>query len=188
MLVRTAEINAELGLPFGMGKLSGKWVPEELEREAAWEVLVELTTRISLVPIDDEHGSLREMLSSLRDLFPLIRDILKRYGPGLAAVSVEGSLVSFAHLTVGLLNGSLRPLLAKWHVALREHEESKPCDVGPMDWESRWSRAPELRGDLAMVQASLRTYATILARVCGAESMLVASRIAPSSALGSVRG
>jgi hypothetical protein len=58
----------EIGLPFGLGKVAGTWAPAEAEREAAWEMYVELVTRISVEELRPGQGLLREALSSLYSL------------------------------------------------------------------------------------------------------------------------
>ena len=45
---------------------------------------IELATRISTQALKDDEGILREALSSLHDLFPITREILKRHGPTVA--------------------------------------------------------------------------------------------------------
>lgn len=172
--MRTSEINAELGLPFGMGKVGGTWIPEDSEREAAWEMLVELCTRVSLVPIDETEGSLREALDSLRSLFPLVRDVLKRHGPGIAQASVQETTITFGFLSIALLNGGIRPYLSKWHTRLRQREESRPTGVNGLTWERDWEDGAEMRRDLVELQGSLRSYAQLLARACGGETILSA--------------
>ena len=58
------KISVELSLPY-LSKISGEWEPDENEREAAWELYVELITRVSVVNLGPEEGLLRESLSSL---------------------------------------------------------------------------------------------------------------------------
>ena len=71
--MQLAEVNAEIGLPWGLGKVGGTWRPDEAERSASWELLVELTTRVSLSELPPGEGLLRESLSSLHALFGLTR-------------------------------------------------------------------------------------------------------------------
>ena len=47
---RLTTISVELNLPF-LGKVSGQWAPEDAERVAAWQMYVELATRISTQPL-----------------------------------------------------------------------------------------------------------------------------------------
>ncbi len=44
-------------------KLSGKWEPEQVERDAAWEMYVDVVTRISVMPLAPGQGILREALN-----------------------------------------------------------------------------------------------------------------------------
>jgi hypothetical protein len=59
---RPSEINVELGLPY-IGKVSGMWKPDEAEQRAAWELYIELVTRISVAGLQPDEGLLRESLS-----------------------------------------------------------------------------------------------------------------------------
>jgi hypothetical protein len=68
--------NVELTLPF-LGKVSGQWAPDEAERQAAWEMYVELATRITIQPLAPGEGLLREALTSYYSLFATTRTILR---------------------------------------------------------------------------------------------------------------
>ena len=85
------DVTVTLGLPFGLGGISGSWSPDEEERKAAWEMYVELVTRVGIQELRPEEGLLREALSSLYTLFQTTRRILYRYGPRVAAPA-EGTL------------------------------------------------------------------------------------------------
>ena len=110
--VALEEINAELGLPWGLGKVGGVWKPDDGERAAAWEMLVELSTRVALVELRSGEGLLRETLASYYALFGVTRDILRRHGVSTARPDpARGSTVSFAALAIAVLNGAIRPCL-----------------------------------------------------------------------------
>ena len=68
-------IKLNLKLPF-IGGVEGIWEPDENEKKAAWEMYVELATRISVVKMEYDEGLLREALSSLHTLFNTTRTIL----------------------------------------------------------------------------------------------------------------
>jgi hypothetical protein len=63
MALKSVEVN--LSLPFGVGGLRGVWQPDQEEQKAAWEMYVELITRIAVVELGPSEGLLREALSSL---------------------------------------------------------------------------------------------------------------------------
>jgi hypothetical protein len=174
------EVNAEIGLPWGLGKVGGTWRPDDAERAAAWEMLVELSTRISLAELRPGEGLLREALTSHYALFGVTRDVLRRHGAATArSDSARGGTVSFAALSISMLNGAIRPLLAYWHPMLRDYEERKPAQISSVDWERRWDRAEVLRRELADVRSTLLAYAGLIADVCDARPVLGAIGFTP---------
>ncbi|NOX29122.1 MAG: hypothetical protein GXP35_03585 [Actinobacteria bacterium] len=173
-------LEVEVGLPFGIGRISGTWTPDTAERNAAWEMYVELLTRVSVADLAPEEGLLREALTSLHSLFDSTRAILRTYGPSVATAN-EGGVVTFGYLAVAILNGGLRPLLSKWHPLLVDHEERRPADMSSVDWERGWEKADELRAELDEVRKLLTTYAGILGEVCGAKQLLSAVEFRPST-------
>src|SRR5690554_2120685 len=68
-----------VALPFDIGR--AEWETSRAESKAAWELYVELTTRIATQPLPDDRGLFREALSSLYSLYPTTREILRRAGP-----------------------------------------------------------------------------------------------------------
>jgi hypothetical protein len=103
--------SVNVGLSIGPFQIGGEWRPDEAEELAAWEMYVELVTRISVAELRDGEGVLREALTSLYSLFGTTREILRRHGPTIARGKNKGQL-SFGYIAVAVLNGALRPLLA----------------------------------------------------------------------------
>jgi hypothetical protein len=158
-------LSFEISVPlFGGPKISGTWAPDKAEREAAWEMYVELVTRISVEELGPEEGLLREALTSLYSLFPSTRAILRAHGPAVAKLK-RGGDQSFGSIAVAILNRMLRPFLAKWHPALGEHESRRPPAESQAEWERAWERNDELRRELAAVRVTLTQYADVLAQV-----------------------
>ena len=158
------DVTVTLGLPFGLGGISGSWSPDEEERKAAWEMYVELITRVSVEELGPDEGLLREALSSLYSLFATTREILRRHGPGIARPK-EGRDLSFGVIAVTVLNRGLRPLLATWHPQLAHYESQRPPEISAVEHERRWDKAGELRQALEDLRATLRRYAELLAEV-----------------------
>ena len=61
------QVRVELG--WGPTMLSGRWEPDQVERDAAWELYVELVTRIAVAQLGPGGGVLREALTSLHQFF-----------------------------------------------------------------------------------------------------------------------
>ena len=160
-----------LKLPY-IGGISGTWVPDESERKAAWEMYVELVTRISVAKLGYDDGLLREALTSLYSLFDTTRGILRHYGPSIAQPKKEGKL-SFGYLAVAVLNSALRPVLAKWHPLLLDYENTKDHQVSTREHERKWDKHNELRNTLNNVRLVIVEYANILAQVADVPSLII---------------
>lgn len=156
-------ISVELKL-LGTNDISGVWTVNDKEQQAAWEIYVELVTRIPVVELRSDEGLLSEALSSLYSLFDSTREVLRSYGPELARTKSEGEL-SFASLSITLLNGVLRPVLAQYHPLLLDFESVRPQQVPPGQHERNWRKSSELRQILNVpVRDALIQYANLFAQ------------------------
>jgi hypothetical protein len=144
--------------------VSGTWKPSEEERNAAWELYVELATRVAVVPLN--LGLLREVLSSLYLLFATTRGILRQYGPAVARPRPEGEY-NFAQLAILVLNYELRPLLANWNPALAHWESRRQVDQSPAAHEEAWENAGRLRLEIEQTRQRLVAYTDLLPRRLG---------------------
>ena len=149
-----------VSLPFDLGQL--EFEPDEVQQRAAWELYVELTTRIAVQPLCPDEGFEREALSSLYSVFDASREILRQAGPPVA----QGPN-SFGPVAIEVLNKGLTPFLAKWHPLLLAHEHKRPPDVSALDHERSWKNASEFRRELAQVQEQMMIYARALAKIAG---------------------
>ncbi len=161
----------EFTLNLGVVSVKGQWNPNESERHAAWEMYVELVTRISVAELRSGEGLLREALSSLYTIFATTRSIMKAYGPEVAQPKGNEEW-SFGLLAVKILNDVLRPLLATWHPLLLDHEESRRPDVSALEHERQWSEYENLRNNLNAVRLVLIEYADVLGRVADVDSLI----------------
>lgn len=161
----------DLKLPY-IGGISGTWKPDESERKAAWEMYVELVTRISVTRLGPDDGLLREALTSLYSLFGTTRAILRHYGPSIAQPKDDGKL-SFGYLAVAVLNVVLRPLLAKWHPLLVDYENTKDVLDSSVEHERKWDNHEELHKALNDVRLTIIEYANILAQVADVPSLII---------------
>lgn len=162
-MARLDTITVNLKLPF-LGQISGTWAPDEVERDAAWEMYVELATRIAIAPLAPGEGMLREALTSLHSLFASTRDILREHGPRIARPSREGD-IAFAYLALAVLNGALRPLLTRWHPELTAYEQQRPPGESVVAWERAWPYRERLSQQIETTRQALLNYADVLAQV-----------------------
>ena len=170
-MAKLTSVKVSLKLPY-IGGVEGTWEPDENEQKAAWEMYVELITRISVAELKPGEGLLREALSSLYTLFDTTRMILRKYGPSVAQPKGKAKL-SFGYLAVAILNAVLRPVLAKWHPLLLDYESTKESSVSPLKHERQWDKNEELRGVLNDVRGVLIEYANLLAQVIDIPSLII---------------
>lgn len=137
-------------LQLKLGFVEAEFVAQEIDRRAAWELFVELATRVSTQSLPDMQGSEKQSLSSLYALFPTTREILKHHGP-----SAQNS----ARIAIAVLNVVLRPFLTRWHA---KFERGDPLDE---------LTCKQFRQELALMRVDLLEYANVLARVADVEQL-----------------
>jgi hypothetical protein len=143
-------------LKINLGFLETEWNPQELDREAAWELYVEMLTRVITQPLPDEHGDEKTALDSVYSLFVLTRDVLKRKGRGC---------VQFTKIAVIVLNQLVRPFTAKWHKLSLEgaFKDQEQCKL--------------FRKELSDLQVELRKYSKLLAEISQVEDMSALEKV-----------
>lgn len=138
------------GLKLNIGFLNAEFKPSDPDRHAAWELYVELLTRVTTQSLPLEHGDEKSALDSVFATFPLTREILRKHGPG----SNE-----FAKLAIPVLNQIIRPFTAKWH---------KLSLAGAF---KDVSKCKKFRAELTALQRQLHHYTQALASMAGVEDL-----------------
>ena len=120
------------------------------DQAAAWELYIEMLTRIVTQPLPSEHGDEQTALDSVYSLFPTTREILRRQGRGT---------LQFGKVAIPVLNQVVRPFTAKWH---RESLTDAFNDV---------EKRQQFRQELANLRQDLRNYNRMLAEIAGVEDL-----------------
>ncbi len=149
-----------VNLPFGIGGAS--WEADPTERNAAWELYIELVTRVAVQSLHPQEGLVREAINSLYSLFGSTREILRKAGPNVGA-----SHDSVGGIAIAVLNNGLRPFLSKWHPLLLEWEEQKANGVSPQAHEKAWDKEMIARGELDALRRDLEKYSEALGAIAG---------------------
>ncbi len=126
------------------------WEPNPVDQQAAWELYIELLTRITTQPLDTQEGCEDAALSSIYSLFPTTRDILKSKGRECA---------EFSKIAIVVLNQIVRPFTAKWHLFSTQEA-----------FKDR-ARCTEFRSELQVLQKQLKNYTALLADIAGVEDL-----------------
>ncbi len=167
-----------------VGQVKGYLYPTEAERAAAYELLIELSTRTAGTQLASTNGSIRDELDSIAEMFVLTREILRRHGTD--TVKGGGGNLSLAVVAVRVLNEVFRPVLSRWDPILRHHEGRRATDdpgATAIEWERRWERAGQCRTELNTMRSSVRAYIDTLSRIAGASAIADAVLNSPTSVM-----
>jgi len=130
--------------------LEMEWEPVEADKNAAWELYIELLTRITTQPLAETDGDEKTVLQSIYSLFGLTRAIIKSHGRDCN---------EFTKIAIIVLNQIVRPFTAKWHkVAVEDGFQNKAiCD--------------EFREELSCLQEKLCVYTKMLSEMAEVEDL-----------------
>lgn len=123
---------------------------KDADRDAAWELYVEMLTRIVTQPLSDDTGDEKAALKSVYALFPVTREILRQHGR---------QTIQFSKVAIPVLNQVVRPFTAKWH---------RLSLSGAFEDETMRS---EFREDLRGLLADMRNYIRMLAEIAKVEDL-----------------
>ncbi len=130
--------------------LEMEWSPAEPDKDAAWELYIELLTRITTQPLSDQDGDEETALQSIYSLFGLTRSIIKSHGRDCR---------EFTKIAIVVLNQIIRPFTGKWHKAAiaGRFDDSEIC--------------MEFRSELKELQELLHIYMKMLSDMAGVEDL-----------------
>lgn len=125
-------------------------------RLMARRIVVQMTSRVAVQPLDEDSGRADEAITSLHALFTFVRDLLdedagSRTTPGRPKVDV---------LALNMINCQLRPFLGRWH---RKYDDWRAQHQDAP--ESEWPEDARFRTELRELQSQLRPRAIAFARI-----------------------
>ena len=135
-------------LDIGVAKFDVSFQPQD--KDAAWEMYIEMLTRIVTQPLPSESGDEKAALDSVHTLFSTTREILRRRGRGT---------IRFSKVAIPILNQVVRPFTAKWH---------KESLSGAFNDERK---RQEFRKELKDLLVDLLNYNRMLAKIAGVEDL-----------------
>lgn len=130
--------------------LEMEWEPKDADKDAAWDLYIELLTRITTQPLRKSDGDEETALKSVYSLFEITRKILREHGRDCG---------EFSKVAIVVLNQVIRPFTAKWH---RLQIEGAFNDKGKIS---------EFRTELDALQSVLRKYTKMLSDMAGIEDL-----------------
>ncbi len=151
---------AEIGI--GTNKL--KLLINETDRQIAYKIWVELSTRKIGLPIDLEHDVISEVYDSWHTFFSVTRELIKDVPVNKFRRKETEEIV---RMSIGVLNDGLRPHLTKWQARFRRWygnaiEHTDFIEESPQEIQKRYPNYDELQADLLAVNQRLMAFRKIM--------------------------
>jgi hypothetical protein len=146
--------SAELGL----GDYKVSFRPNDLDRQIAYSIWVELSTRKIGLPIDVEDDVISEVYDSWYSFFGITRDLIKDIPVSKARSDSTGKIIE---LSIEVLNEGLRPHLTRWQARFRHWYEAQmenKEDASPQELQKKFPEYDALCADLLTVNNRLIKY------------------------------
>jgi hypothetical protein len=154
---------AEIGVGSGKFKLK----PNYTDRQVAYQVWVELSTRKIGLPIDLDHDVVAEIYDSWHSFFGVTRELIKSIPVNRVSDQSTRKIIS---LSIEVLNEGLRPHLTRWQARFRSWYDDKLKTAGavyeePQELQMKFKEFDALKTDLLAVNTKLIAYRTAMHRL-----------------------
>lgn len=152
---------AEVGV--GTGKI--KLRPNMTDRQVAYAIWVELSTRKIGLPVNLDDDVVAEIYDSWYQYFGVTRELIKTVP--VSRVS-DPSTRRIIQLSIDILNEGLRPHLTKWQARFRRWYEAKlgsALDLAPQEAQAQYPHFAEMSAELRAINDKLIAYRAAMKRL-----------------------
>jgi len=149
---------------FGIGNQKIKLKPTHTDKQVAYAIWVELSTRKIGLPIDFEHDVISEIYDSWYSYFSVTRELIK----GVPVNRFKNdSTQQIIKLSIAVLNEGLRPHLTQWQARFRAWNNKKlsayekddsDTVIDPQSLQRQFPEYEKLKEDMERVNAHLIAY------------------------------
>lgn len=145
---------------FGLGDQKITLRPNDLDRQIAYKIWVELSTRKIGLPIDLDHDVIVEVYDSWYSFFAVTRDLIK----DIPVVKVRRKdTEKIVRLSIEVLNNGLRPHLTQWQARFRRWydramDQTDLGELSPQDVQRKFPEFEQIRRELQEVNQRLIKY------------------------------
>lgn len=148
----------------GIGNTIIKFKPNKKDKEIAYQLWVELSTRKLGIPLDMENDVIYEVYNSWYEFFKITRESLKEFPVSKLENDISNEIID---ITIGVLNGELRKHLTKWQAKFRhwydiENDKEENDNLSPQEIQMKFPEYDELVKDLMNVNKCLINYTNLL--------------------------
>lgn len=152
------------GGDIGIGNNIMRFKPNRKDKEIAYQLWVELSTRKLGIPLDMDNDVIYEVYNSWYEFFKITRKSLKEFPVSKLENEVSTEIIDIA---IGVLNGDLRKHLTKWQAKFRhwyniEKNKEENDNLSPQEIQKKFPEYDELVKDLISVNKCLINYTNLL--------------------------
>lgn len=145
---------------FGLGDQKITLRPNDTDRQIAYKIWVELSTRKIGLEIDLDHDVIVEVYDSWYSFFAVTRELIKDIPVRKFRRRDTEKIV---RLSIEVLNNGLRPHLTKWQARFRhwyeyQMENAPEADLEPQKVQRKFPRFAELETEIQEVNGRLMKY------------------------------
>lgn len=141
----------------GIGSATVKIKPNHTDRQVAYQIWVELSTRKIGLDIDPDHDVINEIYDSWHAFFGVTRELVKSVPVNKAT---NPSTKEIIDISIALLNLGLRPHLTRWQARFRRwyNRAMENTEEEPQAVQRKFPDYEALVGDMLAVNGKLRAY------------------------------
>ena len=128
----------------GVGKNKLRFKPNYVDRQIAYAIWVEMSTRKIGLPIDQENDVVLHIYDSWYSFFGIVRDLLKNVP--VSKLDSQGTR-QIVKISIDLLNLGLRPHLTRWQARFRHWvgtQEAKQEGKNPQELQKDYGYFEDL--------------------------------------------
>lgn len=145
---------------FGLGKQKLTLRPNDTDRQIAYKIWVELSTRKIGLPIDLDNDVISEVYDSWYGFFAVTRELIKDIPVSKFRRKDTEKII---RLSIEVLNRGIRPHLTKWQARFRRwYERSLDAeghlDLAPQEVQKNFPEYEMLKDDLLRINQQLIRY------------------------------
>ncbi len=145
---------------FGIGDHKVKLKPNVIDKQIAYRIWVELSTRKIGLPIDLEDDVISDIYDSWYSFFSVTRELIKDVPVSRFQRKDTEKII---RLSIDVLNVGLRPHLTKWQARYRkwyetEFGKNESVDLEPQQIQKEYPHIEQLEADLLLVNKRLIGY------------------------------
>lgn len=145
---------------FGLGDQKIKLRPNDVDRQIAYKIWVELSTRKIGLKIDPDNDVVSEIYDSWYNFFAITRELIKDVP---VSKFQRRDTEHIVRLSIEVLNQGIRPHLTRWQARFRrwyeaQLDKSDNLELHPQDIQQSFPNFEELKADMLKVNERLMRY------------------------------